>query len=174
MTAMGEPKPGVFEVDLLFPRNETYAPNPLMPVVFALQNPTLASVNGLIATVYWEFDPYLISRSINTIAYPEGFWTFAWSLRFFNCTETVEGQPQARNGFTTLNAKPTVFTISKSGQATDLTAATSADKCNAAESFAFNVTAWGYQCGMLGPSPTADPCAAKIDSAAASSISQTT
>ncbi|KAM0253118.1 hypothetical protein ACHAQJ_007394 [Trichoderma viride] len=100
MTAMGDdnvqPNPGIFEVDLLFPRNETYAPNPLMPVVFALQNPTLASVNGLIATIDWELwkgnnrtsagsitnnsidlahenltssGPSLVSRTVNTFAY---------------------------------------------------------------------------------------------------------
>ncbi|KAJ5765383.1 hypothetical protein N7520_004942 [Penicillium odoratum] len=33
---------GVFEVDLIFPRNETYTPSPLMPMVFALQNPSMA------------------------------------------------------------------------------------------------------------------------------------
>jgi hypothetical protein len=38
--------PGIFEVDLLFPRNETYTPQALMPVVFAMQNPTLASPLG--------------------------------------------------------------------------------------------------------------------------------
>ncbi|THC87758.1 hypothetical protein EYZ11_012793 [Aspergillus tanneri] len=29
---------GVLEVDLVFPRNETYAPTDYFPVVFALQN----------------------------------------------------------------------------------------------------------------------------------------
>jgi hypothetical protein len=201
VTALGEdnvwPSPGIFEVDLLFPRNETYAPNPLMPIVFALQNPTMASVNGLIATVDWELwegnnrtsagsvpdgdidfpllnltasDPLLFPFSINTFDYPDGSWTFAWSLNIFNCT-IADGEPHTPEGFTKINAKSIVFTTSKSGQATDLVAATSADKCAAAESFVFNVTAWGAQCGVLGPSPTANPCAATIGSAAAASIS---
>ncbi|MDM9186223.1 hypothetical protein QU781_28035, partial [Escherichia coli] len=38
-----EAKPtGTAEVDLVFPRNDTYAPMPLMPVVFAVQNPPVA------------------------------------------------------------------------------------------------------------------------------------
>ena len=41
---------GIFEVDLLFPGNSTYTPQPLMPVVFALQNPTLAP--SFCASVY--------------------------------------------------------------------------------------------------------------------------
>ncbi|ERS96165.1 uncharacterized protein SPSK_00054 [Sporothrix schenckii 1099-18] len=34
--------PQTVEVDLVFPRNETYAPSPIFPVVFAFQNPALA------------------------------------------------------------------------------------------------------------------------------------
>ncbi|KAK4155344.1 hypothetical protein C8A00DRAFT_13646 [Chaetomidium leptoderma] len=33
---------GVLEVDLVFPRNETYAPPTYMPVIFAFRNPELA------------------------------------------------------------------------------------------------------------------------------------
>jgi hypothetical protein len=34
---------GRLEVDLLFPSNSTYTPQALMPIVFAVQNPTLLS-----------------------------------------------------------------------------------------------------------------------------------
>lgn len=43
---------GIFEVDLLFPRNTTYAPQALMPVVWAMQNPHLAWPTQ--ATIFWE------------------------------------------------------------------------------------------------------------------------
>ncbi|KAL7909863.1 hypothetical protein GGI35DRAFT_451249 [Trichoderma velutinum] len=159
-----------------------------MPVVFAIQNPTLAV--PLSATIQWSmwegnntrspgsiggggFDvagdvrtarstpknPYLLSSAVNTISYPDGVWTLAWYVEYNIC-----GSPTHTENFTT------VFTVSKSGKAIDLEAATSSDICGAAQAQAFNITApWG--CGMLGPSPTANPCAATIDSAAASSLS---
>lgn len=161
-----------------------------MPIVFALQNPTLAS--PLEATLFWELwegnndsspgsvadggfelatldlsssDPLLLTRSVNTIAYPDGFWTISWSLLFGNCSQP-EGKAQ---GIMLSNAS--IFTTSSSGQAPDLVAATSADMCGTAEAYAFNVTSFGDLCGVLGPSPTANPCAATINPAAASSIS---
>lgn len=39
--------PGVVEVDLIFPRNETYAPVDIMPIVFAIQNPHSAALLDL-------------------------------------------------------------------------------------------------------------------------------
>lgn len=42
----------VFEVDLIYPRNETYIPSPLMPMVFAVQNPDMADQLG--AFIYWS------------------------------------------------------------------------------------------------------------------------
>ncbi|RAH80196.1 hypothetical protein BO86DRAFT_133504 [Aspergillus japonicus CBS 114.51] len=43
---------GVFKVDLIFSRNKTYIPQPLLPIVFALQNPPLAST--LAVTISWN------------------------------------------------------------------------------------------------------------------------
>ncbi|KAL6859305.1 hypothetical protein J3F83DRAFT_749684 [Trichoderma novae-zelandiae] len=191
LTAMGDEAalsfPATFEVDLLFPHNATYAPSPLMPVVFAVQNPALAK--PLVATIrwaMWEGDdqrspgsigvgdltvgldvdterqpsdgPLLVSSSVNTAAYPDGFWSLAWSLQYWNCSD-----------FTTGETFSTVFTVSKAGQAPDLVAATSADECGSTDAHALNIT--GVGCFVLGPSPTTNPCAATIDSAAASSLS---
>jgi hypothetical protein len=188
MTASVIANPGIFEVDSLFPRNSTYTPQALMPIVFAVQNPTLASSLG--ATIYWELwegnnfsspgsvmdggmelaimnfssnDPFLATRIVNTIAYPDGFWTLSWSLSIYNCS-----QPAFNRGIAQSNT--TVFTISTSGQAPDLVAATSADMCGATEGFAYNVTSLGDACGVLPLNATANPCAAPINSAAASSI----
>ena len=33
---------GNAKVDVIFPRNDTFAPTPLMPIVFAVQNPAVA------------------------------------------------------------------------------------------------------------------------------------
>ncbi|KAH8705985.1 hypothetical protein BGW36DRAFT_20912 [Talaromyces proteolyticus] len=193
MTAMGDAtataSPGIFEVDALFPRNETYTPQALMPIVFALQNPALAS--PLVASMSWELwegnnytspgsvtdggfefatldfssnDPFLVTRIVNTLAYPDGFWTLSWSLEIYNCSQSEH----STQSITVSNA--TVFTISRSGRAPDLVAATSADMCGTADGYAFNVTSFGDTCGVLGSSPTTNSCAATIDPAAASSI----
>ncbi|KAF3063090.1 hypothetical protein CFAM422_010430 [Trichoderma lentiforme] len=197
MTAMGAKSisptlPATLEVDLLFPRNETYAPSWLMPVVFAVQNSSLAVPLGVsIQWRMWEgnntgspgsiglggFDvagdvttarstpknPYLISDAVNTISYPDGVWTLAWYVQYNGCNGLTP-QPTHSENFTT------VFTVSKSGKAIDLEAATSSDVCGTAQAQAFNITSPG-ECDDFGPSPTTNPCAATIDSAAASSLS---
>ncbi|GFP58989.1 hypothetical protein TASIC1_0011035600 [Trichoderma asperellum] len=177
--------PAPFEVDLLFPRNETYAPSWLMPIVFAVQNPPL-TVPPLSASIEWAVwegndtgspgsaragfgdvaatnpapsNPNLLSVAVNTISYPEGVWTLAWYVQYDTC-----GGPRRGENFTT------VFTVSKSGKAIDIEAATSSDTCGTAEAQAFNVTS-PVQCGTLDPSPTTNPCAVTINSAAVSSIS---
>ncbi|TFB06270.1 hypothetical protein CCMA1212_001480 [Trichoderma ghanense] len=195
MTAMGDASlpdfPAAFEVDLLIPHNTTYAPSPLMPIVFGVQNPILSkSLQAVIRWDLWEGnnqrspgsiggghldvdidvysepqpsnDPLLVSASVNTVAYPDGVWTLAWSLEYTNCSQYT----------TRSETFYTVFTVSKSGQAPDLEAATSADVCGSAQALAFNFTSWSQVgCGMPGPSPTTNPCAATIDSAAAASLS---
>ncbi|KAL7924301.1 hypothetical protein ACQKWADRAFT_286390 [Trichoderma austrokoningii] len=142
--------PATFEVDLLFPRNETYAPSWLMPVVFAIQNPSLAvPLSASIQWNMWEgnntrspgsfggasFDvagdvttaistpksPYLLSSAVNTISYPDSVWTLAWYVQYNIC-----GSPTHSENFTT------VFTVRKSGKAIDLEAATLSDICGAA------------------------------------------
>jgi hypothetical protein len=193
-TAVGEAsstsKLGTFEVDSLFPRNATYAPRALMPIVFALQNPTLAST--LEASIFWELwegnnrsspgsvtnggielatldlsssDPLLVTRFVNTVAYPDGLWTLAWSLEIYACS-----QPEGATQDITLS-NATIFTTSASGQPPDLVAATAADLCGTTEAYAFAVTSSGDACGVLGPSPATSPCAVTISPAAASSIS---
>ncbi|KAJ5595198.1 uncharacterized protein N7459_001406 [Penicillium hispanicum] len=186
------PIPGVFEVDLISPRNATYTPQSLMPIVFALQNPTLDYTLG--ASISWDLwegnnrtspgsitggllepvtsltyppasDPLFVTRFINTMAYPDGFWTFAWSLQLYHCSPPG----CTTKSITTNNA--IVFTVSQSGQASDLVAATSFDVCGTMQAYAFNVTSVQETYGVLGPSPTTNPCAATINASAASSIS---
>jgi hypothetical protein len=35
-------QPGILEIDLLFPQNDTYAPEQALPIVFSAQRPDLA------------------------------------------------------------------------------------------------------------------------------------
>ncbi|EGR50380.1 uncharacterized protein TRIREDRAFT_105444 [Trichoderma reesei QM6a] len=199
MTAMGDKSdeslvalPAVFEVDLLFPHNATYAPSALMPILFAVQNPTLAPSSATITFDLWRGndtrspgsvgsvplalsldvaterqrsnEPLLLNAPVNTIAYPDGVWTLAWSLEYFNCS-TSQGKARSETFYT-------VFTVSKSGQAPDMKAGTSADVCGSSAALAYNVTSWDeLACGMPGPSPTTNPCSVTVDSAAVSSLS---
>ena len=204
MTATGNAtataNPDTFEVDLLFPRNATYTPQTLMPIVFAMQNPTLAS--PLEATILWELwegnnetspgsitdgvlelalldpslgDPLLVTRFVNTVAYPDGVWTLRWTLHIFNCTYPAYSNKTVVENESIALSNATTFTTSGSGQAPDLVAATSADVCGTTVGYAFNVASFGDVCGapgaVLGPSPSTNPCAATINATAASSIS---
>ncbi|EKV10554.1 SSCRP protein [Penicillium digitatum] len=188
-SAIANANSGTFEVDLISPRNETYTPQALMPIVFALQSPPLAFT--LEAAISWELwegnnrsspgsvtdgllelgllnltssEPHFVTRFINTLAYPDGFWTFVWSLQIYKCSQG-EGSTQR---ISTKNT--TIFTVSQSGQAPNLVATTSSEMCGTMEAYAFNVTSKGDTCGVLGPSPTTNQCAATINPSAASSI----
>ncbi|GKZ93650.1 hypothetical protein CBS147343_9254 [Aspergillus niger] len=95
------------EVDLIFPRNDTFAPMPLMPVVFAVQAPSVAhKVNTYIEYGYYPvgrpnetvigqtdhvsdstnettyFSVSGIGRTFNTT----GSWELFWRLRWTNCS----------------------------------------------------------------------------------------
>ncbi|PYH88502.1 hypothetical protein BO71DRAFT_403796 [Aspergillus ellipticus CBS 707.79] len=178
---------GIFEVDLIFPRNETYSPQALMPIVFALQNPTLAVTLG--ASISWNMwegnnqtspgsilggelelvmtDTPFVTRFFNTIDYPDGLWTFTWNLQLYNCSQD-EDNP-ANSNLVSVN-NPSVFTVSPSGQAPNLTASTVPGTCGAIEAYAFNVTLSEDGCGYLGPTPSTNPCAVTVNPSAASSI----
>ncbi|KGO76569.1 hypothetical protein PITC_088480 [Penicillium italicum] len=183
----------IFEVDLISPRNQTYTPQALMPVVFALQNWKLSettasflswdmwegnnwtSLGSQDGASYLDQDPmptqssgtHFITRFFNTIDYPDGTWTFQWSLQLWNCSDNYELQ-----GDRSIQTNNTVtFTVSRQlGKAPDLVAATSAEECGSTIAHAYNVTRGGQGCGYISPSVTANPCSVAINSSAASSI----
>lgn len=158
--------PATMEVDLVFPRNDTYAPSPHMPIVFAIQNAELAA--PLNPTFFFEFikygtnnsvgfngeldtqnanfsssDPYFVpastSRLSNTDA--EGTWVLLWDLSTMNCSrDTWSGDVPTRGYRRQSNS--VVFTIKNGAQLPDLVAATSGDPdtCAKTKGFAFNVT----------------------------------
>ncbi len=85
----------IVEVDLVFPRNDTYAPGPLMPVVFAIQNPNLATP---FFTIFWQiagvdargepFQGRYLELADTNITGPDPIFRadYAWDL---NGTETT-------------------------------------------------------------------------------------
>jgi len=153
--------PSIAEVDLLFPRNDTYAPTVLMPMVFAIQNSAVAVAldlalewylykltDGNITTVGNDFitksyfnaftsGPYYEYISHYNVTTVEGTWLLIWIVSSVNCTQfptsdsSIPGYMQGNKVF---------FTTKNGAQATDLVAATADDVCASAESFTFNVT----------------------------------
>jgi len=153
--------PSVTEVDLLFPRNDTYAPTVLMPVVFAIQNPSVAfplnlalqwylylltagnitiAGNGVVTKSYNTASSsasYYQYTSFYNLTTVEGTWSLLWSLSTENCTQ-FPTNASSIPGYLQWNSL--IFSTKNGAQATDLVAATADDVCASAESFTFNVT----------------------------------
>ncbi|KAJ6086670.1 hypothetical protein N7467_005584 [Penicillium canescens] len=112
---------GLGEVDLIFPRNETFAPMTITPIVFGIQNP--AVIDGLYPTLsygLWSADTppsnqthmtylaeehlpnktgpvsFLIDSIANTLN-TENEWRFVWRLRWTNCS-TPDNGTTSENG----------------------------------------------------------------------------
>ena len=106
---------GIGEIDVIFPRNETFELMPLMPVVFAIQNP--AAIGRLYPTLsygLWPADTpphnqtkwtnlaveklpdtessvsFLLDGIANTLN-TESEWEFTWKLRWTNCSTPANG-----------------------------------------------------------------------------------
>ncbi|KAF2160251.1 hypothetical protein M409DRAFT_60159 [Zasmidium cellare ATCC 36951] len=176
--------PGTFEIDLIFPKNDTYAPVQLMPVIFALKNPALAS--PLDVHIRWLFnqrgninspgswshdidlrhlnastsDPYLSISSIPSLSGIEGAWALTWILTTGNCSGSEMGVTSFDNQDNVI-----IFTTRNTSQPPDLEAATSPATCDKSPGTAFNVTAieeitipqnfdGQSSCAVLGASPT--------------------
>jgi len=191
--------PAIVEVDLIFPRNDTYAPTPLMPVVFAIQNPQIAVPLDL--TLEWTVipipvdssnksggdgftyygtqnssnNPYFGWSSLYNITTSEGTWVFDWTLSAVNCTQFPRD--------TYFEGTPIIFTIKNGAKMPDLIPTTGNDTCTGMEGFAFNVTEFSTPpviggspstCAVVAstsPTPTPNPCAAQLNATGASSIS---
>lgn len=156
----------VLEVELVFPRNETYAPTPWMPVVFALRNAELARhLNPFISydsystpltpngswidrskspgsthTVRWlnlsDHEPYFVYKFHNFAT--EGTWNLSWTVSWQSCDAHDFGahRPGAFNS----SASSVAFTIRDDGPPVDLVAATANDKtCSEEFGVAINV-----------------------------------
>ncbi|KAI9376163.1 hypothetical protein BJX61DRAFT_461609 [Aspergillus egyptiacus] len=99
------------EVDLIFPREGTFAPMHSMPVVFAVQNPSAAKElhavieHGVrpkgggytvwghsdeLATVPANVTTYFSSSSLDTMLNTTGSWEFFWNMYWLNCSRSYD------------------------------------------------------------------------------------
>ncbi|KAF3018153.1 hypothetical protein E8E14_009945 [Neopestalotiopsis sp. 37M] len=147
------------EVDLVFPRNETYALNSTFPVVFAIKNPELASLlspqfsftinqwdnwNGTSIPTYsskydvrwknYSSDPLFVYSTFPGLDI-EAVWWLTWSVSWGNCTEERYKLKTSYDEYST----SLTFTTSSSGQAIDLVAGTESDDCPAKSGVALEV-----------------------------------
>jgi hypothetical protein len=137
---------GVLEIDLLFPRNETYAPRTRFPVVFALRNPHLAQhlkpeISWVILNAsepprhrlaegiyrsWWtnetSHEPYFLYDFPNLRGHEGpvhlGFWA-----NWISCNMS-SSEPAFEVGGTDFWTLDIEFTIKSGGQSVDLVAAT--------------------------------------------------
>jgi hypothetical protein len=161
--------PATLEVDLIFPRNDTYAPTTLMPIVFAIQNSHYAAALDVkFDWTVWQgsgyntkfiasrevvlknadfssSDPFFAIDSI-PINTTEGVWWFTWTSATGNCSDFFELNsdlitPNISLTFQNLvDPDPLIFTTKNGTQQPDLVAATADGTCNNTESFTYNVT----------------------------------
>ncbi|KAI1778199.1 hypothetical protein F4818DRAFT_405165 [Hypoxylon cercidicola] len=170
--------PATVDVELIFPRNDTYAPTVLMPIVFAIRNAQLAApldlnfgwtvynmddphgpaIDGYLHLTNVDFsntsDPYFAFRTTNEFNATEASWYLIWTLSSGNCSrsDASRGDDGVASSISFYNrVNPVSFTTRNGAQQPDLVP--SDDTCASPDSyFTFNVT------GILG---TPDP--AKYD-----------
>ncbi|KAF2281536.1 uncharacterized protein EI97DRAFT_429549 [Westerdykella ornata] len=145
---------GVVEVDLVFPRNETYAPTPLLPIIFAFQNAELAPSVGFQIRFYaadwktwdpskmWtifthEYDmrwanftsrePYFEYDPFKSFR-DEGTWLLVWEVTWASCNDTQDRYYRDRPILNTTGGQ-IIFTTKISGPEIDLIAATNDQNC---------------------------------------------
>ncbi len=192
---------GLVEVDLMFPQNDTYAPTPIIPVVWAIRG-----VDGLAAYLHPEFqymiypygnysaslekswgyfdmtwtnftssDPFIeyggSLEDLNT----EGIWTLRWGLRTVYCSASDNPNATMKS-----NGGEVTFTTKNGAKKPDVAATSARDTCQG-DGFAFNITSTrdaktvfknGIDCAVLADTaPTPSACGIKIEASAASSIS---
>ncbi|KAM3530048.1 hypothetical protein MY4038_005132 [Beauveria bassiana] len=149
---------GNAEVDVIFPRNDTFALTSLLPVVFAVQNPAVAQQLNL--RLHYRVIPYGHSNTttpyerVRLDALPsndttfyvqdfvagafdrQGIWEFFWQLRWNNCTATKDDD-FARD--TEEPVRSFVFTTHNDGSKPDLVALSSGEQCGNTQAIAFEV-----------------------------------
>ncbi|EAW24043.1 uncharacterized protein NFIA_036150 [Aspergillus fischeri NRRL 181] len=160
--------PGVTEVDLIFPRNESYSPSPVTPIIFAIQNPSLLS------SLNPEITYYIEQQNVNTNVSVSS----SGSIRLSRINYTTSDPYYLYWSTGNLDIEGTFVGASS----LDFVAATEDDACDKSQAQAVQVPdllevpptrTWGAPscAATVGPSPTPNPCKVKIDSTAAASIS---
>jgi hypothetical protein len=200
---------GTFEIDLIFPRNGTWAPADAMPIVFAIQRPDLApliainfiswtlvqlgSLNRQTGLIFIsnidgsEDKPYLIQRAISNTSGIEDSWSFSWEFLAGNCTAFTDPRSSStadpKSFVYKQHGTTTKFNTSQSAPSTNWTTLTSTPSCGGSDGVAFAVTdilkvprysEWqgsNASCAVFSSTTTSNPCAVRLDAAAASSVS---
>ncbi|KAJ5320645.1 hypothetical protein N7508_000928 [Penicillium antarcticum] len=148
----------ILEVNLVFPQNDTYAPNDSFPIVFAFRNSERARyLNPSLEYLLWDengdealpvrhelrwvnwtdqdtYFAYKYSRSLRR----ESFWKVLWTLSWDSCAEdsTQYGSKVVYNTTT----KATWFTTKNSAPKLDPIAATANRTCLGQSGVAINVS----------------------------------
>jgi hypothetical protein len=154
---------GVLEIDVVFPRNETYAPSRWFPVVFAFRNAHLAQhlrprivwrirnatdllgttpagrTHDLSETNWTSHEPYFVHHFADLEAY-EGRWQLFWWADWVSC-DLSGSEPAFKANVTEPSQRSLEFTVKSGGQVVDLVAATANNDATCAQpGVAINVT----------------------------------
>ena len=213
---------GVVEFDVMFPRNETYAPGDELPVLLAIQNAALAThlnvemnmrlynltelwsdendgnpltqpLRSWDRLLKWENltanEPHFMLNVFSQrfeLNGGEGLWRLAWTVYWEGCAgiSSTTLSPWSRWNDSSRHVD---FTIQRGAQPIDLVAGTADGKpCPPALGVALNVTSptvavppaasWtdDPSCAVVAsdsPTPTANPCRVKVDSAVVARMS---
>ncbi|KAA8646828.1 uncharacterized protein ATNIH1004_005503 [Aspergillus tanneri] len=147
---------------LIFPRNESYSPSPLTPIVFAIQNPSLVSslnpeisyyieqqnvntnesvsTSGSIQlsnTNYTTSDPYLLYWSTGKLDI-EGIFVLAWELKMNNCSHAPQSDALSF-GYFDSRRHQLYFSTKNGASSPDFVSATEGDVCNQSQAQAVQV-----------------------------------
>jgi hypothetical protein len=154
---------GILEVDLLFPRNGTWKPTSIMPIVFAVQQPQLGvliqrqiirwrlgQVNNASRSIHEgtaTFDLnattsglYLATGISDALAGIEGGWEIQWMVSLRNCTQL--SSENTRIEFSAFaESRSTFFQTNDSAPAPSVETALSIDSCQNLDYLVYNVSA---------------------------------
>lgn len=155
---------GILEVDLLFPRNETYAPTEKFPIVFAIQNAELAPLVDLSVTFdirdrnngsevihsttqsTWSnetaTDPFLY-YTFRSDFQMEGHWSIVWRANWKSCNEYASADItniDRANMIHNTSGAFTIFTTENGAPKVDLVSATANRSCPGEFGVPINVT----------------------------------
>jgi hypothetical protein len=154
---------GILEVDLIFPRNETYAPTSDFPFIIGFKNSELApllnprvslniyNMNALnesgvlsyydLKSANWSSnDPYYEIKAFHQFKFnEEGSWLVKWGMECSSCTENTTIMPAGNHLFNYDISRYVMFTTKNSAQEVDLLAATTDRNCSENEGIAISV-----------------------------------
>ncbi|KAK8918041.1 hypothetical protein VCV18_009371 [Metarhizium anisopliae] len=166
--AVGQSKvPETVEVDLVFPRNDTYAPSPFIPIVFAIQNyhasrPLSLDIwYKLVGGPRWNTtlqrgvirpntehtnysnnatDLRFLYEWTDRLNNTEGNWKLMVELYAANCTRLGRGAAASVHGSLSYTQKYVYFSTRHGAQQPDLVAASKDGVCDKTTGVTFNIT----------------------------------